>query len=197
MSIKFAVLAAGSATRMEGASKLSQSIGEQTVIGKVIENLEAAGADKITVVYGDHWGVDDLKLPEHVHTLRNENAQQGMGTSIALAAANVASDTTRLLLALGDMPLVKPETLKLLVRESAHTDANIWAPTYQGKRGNPVVFAECWFEELSKLNGDQGGAKLLGHEAAKVVYIEVDDPGILSDIDTPADLSKALAKLQN
>jgi molybdenum cofactor cytidylyltransferase len=197
MSIEFAVLAAGSATRMEGASKLGQQIGERNVIGKVIENLEVAGADKITVVYGDRWGLDDLSLPEHVRALRNENAEHGMGTSIALAVANMSSDTTRLLLALGDMPLVKSETLSLLIRESAHGDANIWAPTFQGKRGNPVVFAEAWFDDLSKLNSDQGGAMLFGYEGAKVAYIEVDDPGILIDIDTPADLSKVRANLKN
>ena len=196
MTIEIFVLAAGSATRMGGASKLSQPIGERTVIGRVIENLEVAGVDRMTVIYGDRWGLDDLELPEHVHALHNENAKHGMGSSIALAVANLSSDTTRLLLALGDMPQVRSETLSLLIQESRLSDANIWALTYQGRQGHPVVFANCWFDELSKLDSDEGGAKLFRHERAKVAYIEVDDPGILIDIDTPADLSKMRADLK-
>ena len=196
MSVEFVVLAAGSATRMEGASKLSQQIGDRNIVGSVIQNLQDSGAGKITVIYGDRWGLDDLQLPKDVNALRNANSEAGMGGSIALAVANLSPDTERVLVALGDMPLVKPETLSLLILKSASGHANIWAPTFQGKRGNPVIFARCWFEKLAKLDGDQGGAMLFGNENAQVEYIEVNDSGVLLDIDTPEDLSKVLANIK-
>lgn len=195
MTIEVVVLAAGSASRMRGVSKLGQQIGERTVVGEVVENLILAGADSLTVVYGDRWGLDDLGLPENIRVLHNPNAKNGIGSSVALAVSNVPDGTTRLLVALGDMPQVKPDTVRLLIQESAHGDANIWAPTYQGKRGHPVIFAKCWFDELANLNNDQGGAMLFRHERAKLAFVAVDDPGILIDIDTPEDLTKIRADL--
>ena len=193
MVTEYAVLAAGSAVRMAGENKLSQSFDGSTVIGTVINNLQAAGVNQLWLVYGVRWGLDDFNLPSFVHALRNPNARQGMGSSIALVVNNLSPTTDHLLLALGDMPLVRAETTQALILHSAQgdahdCDANIWAPTYGGKRGHPVVFDKCWFKALANLNGDQGGAILFDDERAKVSYLEVDDPGILQDIDTPEDL---------
>ena len=194
MKIEYAVLAAGSSVRMGGVNKLSQPFKGSTVIGAVLDNLQAAGVDQLWLVHGEHWGLEEYDLPPFVRALRNPLSEQGMGSSIALVVRSLSPTTNCLLLALGDMPCIRPETIRALVSHSAQgdahvCDANIWAPTYGRKRGHPVIFDKCWFKALANLNGDQGGAMLFEDERAKVSYLEVDDPGILLDIDTPDDLS--------
>jgi molybdenum cofactor cytidylyltransferase len=195
VTIECFVLAAGKSTRMGGVSKLSQKIGDMSLICHVIENLRIAGVNSVTVIYGDCWGVEELELPAIATPLRNENAENGIGSSIALAATSLPSTATRLLFALADMPKIMPETILALMQKSADNDANIWVPTYRGKQGHPVIFSRDWVDELTKLDGDRGGASLFAHENAKLACLEVEDPGILMDIDTPADLSKLRAKL--
>jgi molybdenum cofactor cytidylyltransferase len=87
--------------------------------------------------------------------------------------------------ALGDMPFVRPATIRALT-DALGAGANIAAPSSQGRRGNPVAFAKAHLADLLALEGDQGARRILA--AQPVVQVEVADPGIFSDIDTPADL---------
>ncbi|UMR32559.1 nucleotidyltransferase family protein [Massilia sp. MB5] len=88
-------------------------------------------------------------------------------------------------LALGDMPYVKPATIAAL----AHTverGADIAAPIYQGRRGNPIAFGRRHLPLLLALEGDQGARTIVKNFPVNEVVVE--DSGILLDIDTPSDL---------
>ena len=89
------------------------------------------------------------------------------------------------LVALGDMPRVTPATLRALL-DALAAGAAIAAPTYDGRRGNPVAFSATHLPALLALQGDQGARGLL--RTADVTEVAVGDSGILRDIDTPADL---------
>lgn len=89
------------------------------------------------------------------------------------------------LVALADMPFIHVETL-LVLAHALREGARVAVPMHNGKRGNPVVFSQACLPELMALTGDAGARSLLG--AADVVRINVNDPGILRDIDTPQDL---------
>jgi len=90
------------------------------------------------------------------------------------------------LVALGDMPFVDQATLRALA-SAIEDGAGIAAPLFEGRRGNPVAFGALHRAALLALDGDQGARRLL--ERAPVTAIAVDDPGILRDIDSPADLA--------
>ena len=108
-----------------------------------------------------------------------------MGATLAQGIACVHEwDGT--LVALGDMPFVKPETYRLLA-QALRTD-NICVPVCEGRRGNPVGFGCRFYPSLSRLAGDQGGKAIIGEFADRVVRIEVSDVGIHRDIDVPNDL---------
>lgn len=111
-------------------------------------------------------------------------AEQGMGESLVHALAQ-ASDAAGWLVALGDMPFVRQETLQTLV-SALQQGAGIVAPLYRGRRGNPVGFSRSYLPQLLELGGDQGARRLL--QQFPVTEIPVDDPGVALDIDTPADL---------
>jgi molybdenum cofactor cytidylyltransferase len=86
--------------------------------------------------------------------------------------------------ALGDMPWVRPDTLLQVAASITPDRASV--PTYQGTRGHPVGFGVAYGSGLSALQGDQGGRLLL--REGRVTWLEVDDPGILRDVDVPHDL---------
>lgn len=88
-------------------------------------------------------------------------------------------------IALGDMPFVQPSTIAAMVKV-LEGGATIVAPTCGGKRGNPVAFSSAHLPALLALQGDQGARGILSTNP--VHEVEVDDSGILRDVDTPADL---------
>lgn len=111
-------------------------------------------------------------------------ANEGMGTSLAHAVAQ-ASDAAGWLVALADMPYLKPATIKALV-DALRDGADIAAPLCNGRRGNPVAFGRTHLSYLLTLSGDVGARSLL--QDYPVTLVEVDDPGVHLDIDLPQDL---------
>jgi len=63
-------------------------------------------------------------------------------------------------------------------------------PVNGGRRGNPVLFDRSVFQELEGISGDVGAKTVVKENAAKVLEVEVDDEGVLRDIDTPSDLKR-------
>ena len=120
------------------------------------------------------------------------DAVEGMGHSLA-AAVRAAGDASGWVVALGDMPRVATHSIEAVVA-ALNAGARIAVPTHRGQRGHPVGFAASCRAELLALRGDAGARGLLQRYAAEVVSVEVDDPGILQDVDTVDDLD-VLARL--
>ncbi len=87
------------------------------------------------------------------------------------------------------MPHLTPTVIRAIIEGYRSTGKTIVVPTCHGQRGNPVLFARCWFSELAQLRGDIGGRLLVAAHQAEVHSVEVGDECILFDIDTPDDLS--------
>ena len=116
------------------------------------------------------------------------NAAEGMGTSLA-AGIRATSDATGWVIALADMPFLREETIRVIAR-ALSDGAVIAAPAYRGERGHPVGVARRFFDELAVLSGDEGARDLLKRYPDLLNLYEVDDPGILRDIDKPSDLTR-------
>lgn len=115
-----------------------------------------------------------------------DDAADGMGVSLAHAIKHASSDAGGWLIALGDMPHVQPSTITALA-QAVEQGSDIVVPVMKGRRGNPVAFSHRHLASLLALHGDQGARNIV--KSNPVTEIEVDDPGIFQDIDTPADLS--------
>ena len=111
-----------------------------------------------------------------------------MGRSIAAGVTAAASAPGWLILP-GDMPLLRPSSIRAVAGQLLQ-DPVVFAQ-YRGQRGHPVGFSAELFSELIALDGDAGAKRLLARFAAQGV--EVDDPGVLMDIDTATDLERARA----
>jgi len=176
------LLAAGLGSRMGGA-KLAMRLGDVPVLARTLASVRQAGlplllvtgahADAVRAVAGD--------LPM-VHA---EAHAQGMAESLKAGLRAAPSEWSAALVVLGDMPFVRPDTLRALADVLA-AGAPAAAPVSQGRRGNPAGFARAVWPRLLALEGDAGARALLGQMA--VVDVEVDDPGVHRDIDRPEDL---------
>lgn len=125
-------------------------------------------------------------LPWHVE----EGGHRGMGDSIA-AGVRTTQDADGWLVLPGDLPLISPESLRLVA--AALESAEVVLPVYAGQRGHPVGFARSCRQDLMALSGERGAASVVQAREAKgdVVRLALDDPGAVMDIDTLADLREA------
>ncbi len=113
----------------------------------------------------------------------NPRAADGQGASIACGIA-AAQSADGWVIALADMPAIPLDTIRR-VAEALRTGATTAAPVYRGQRGHPVGFAKLCRSELLALDGDTGARALLTRHPPRL--IEVDDPGVLYDVDRMED----------
>jgi len=116
-----------------------------------------------------------------------ERAVEGMGASLA-CGARAAGPADAYVVALGDMPFIRPSSIAA-VRDELLKGSSLVAPFFRARRGHPVGISSKFRGELARLQGDEGAKRLLADHASEIVKIPVGDPGVIRDIDTPADLA--------
>jgi molybdenum cofactor cytidylyltransferase len=199
-SVGIILLAAGRGRRF-GSDKRRHVLPDGgSLLGRSIELYSHAFRDIVVVLRPDDPDPAGLLAPwpappGHDHAratprfVRAANADRGMGHSLAAGAAAVA-DWSYLFVALADMAWVEPATLRRLrgamesLLAEGRTDA-IVQPVHAATPGHPVGFAARYRAELCELTGDEGARGVLRRHAARVERIEVVDPGVLRDLDTP------------
>ena len=170
------VLASGRGERFRTAggtgSKLQAELAGQAVLAHTLDAVRASG------------------LPWHLEAI----GHPGMGDSIAASVRATASSNGWLILP-GDLPLVQAATLRAVAAalQGDAQPAQAAQPSFHGERGHPVGFAAACFAQLAALEGNLGAAPVLQalRKTGTVVDVQVDDIGILTDIDTPEALAQA------
>jgi len=185
------VLAAGKGSRfLAPEHKLAQALGGSTVLGSTLQH---AIASHLPVVVVTTEGLADMArrsvaardvivLPE-VDSPGHDALGMGYSISIGVSAR---PDAAGWLILPGDMPRVQPVTLQAVARQLEH-HAVAYAQ-YKGRRGHPVGFSAELYSELTALSGDEGARRLVARYPA--FGVELDDPGVLVDVDTLADLDQ-------
>ena len=183
-NLKVIILAAGSSKRF-GKQKLCERLpGGNTVLDETIFRVKQA-VSQVTIMTNSEIFSSLHDQNDHFQVCPVANL--GMGATLAYGIKQVQT-ANACLVCLADMPFIKPVTYQTLA-ESLTTD-NIVIPVFDGKQGNPVGFGKRFFSDLMLLSGDSGGRSLLRLHAAATQCIEVDDPAIFYDIDSPEDLKK-------
>lgn len=183
------VLAAGAASRFTGGGhKLAQPLDGDGDVGAVLSvtlrNALASGLLVLVVTTAELAPLASQQVASRDVVILPPGRAPGMGDSIA-AGVSARPGAPGWLVLPGDMPRVQPETLRR-VAQALQTHAVAYAQ-YRGLRGHPVGFSAELFSELVALTGDEGARRLLVRYPAQAV--EVDDPGLLIDIDTGQDLA--------
>jgi molybdenum cofactor cytidylyltransferase len=190
------LLAAGKSTRFIDASgvqrdklgvTLPRSDPPETVIRRSARSLLAACPQSIAVLKPESphaLTMQDLGLSVVIA----ERAAHGMGESLAAGArAALAQEASGVIIMLADLPYVKTETIQA-VADALRSGAPIAVPRYQGEQGHPVGFAAKHLPALAELTGDVGARAIIKQHAYEITYLELDNKGILSDVDTNSDL---------
>ena len=185
MNIVGLLLAAGSATRF-GSDKLRHALPHGVPIA--VQAARHLRAELARVLVGVRSrDAEQTFRAERCETVVCENAAEGMGASLA-CAARAAGQADAYIVALADMPFVRPTTIAA-VREALEGGAALAAPYFRARRGHPIGIAGRYYEELLALGGDEGARQLLSANEAELVKIPVGDPGVVRDIDRPDDLA--------
>ena len=176
------LLAAGLSSRF-GASKLLAELDSgTTVFAQTYSRLKLAVSDVVVVTRPDIAKQLMTTCPE---LLVFDNAQDGMGATLAFAVKNISAWDSALI-CLADMPFISTVTYKDI---AAASDAkSIVVPICEGKKANPVSFGRNFFSELKNLSGDTGGREVLQRHPNSIRNLRVSEHAVLDDIDTPADL---------
>ena len=189
------VLAAGSSTRMGGSNKLLERVDDVPMVLTVVETALASRADEVVVVTGkDRERVEQCLAGIQVRLVWNPDHVEGLSTSLRAGVSVLPSGARAVAVCLGDMPLVRPGHIDALIRAFlTDSERSIFVPTWQGKRGNPVLWTVNLLPEIGTLTGDVGVKALMSRHPAKVREVPVDEPGVLTDVDTPEALEELVA----
>lgn len=189
-NLAIAILAAGAGARF-GGGKLDAEVAGKLLGSYAVEAARPLGVPKIVVGRPTPGFANEAMALGDAQLLRNKRADEGLGTSVALAALQaMAAGTDALLLLAADMPLVTTTTLRKLTEACAPRRPA--AVAYPDRTpGIPACFPADWLPALARLEGDQGaGALLRGADVALVKAPAAE----LADVDTAEDLATLAAK---
>jgi molybdenum cofactor cytidylyltransferase len=188
------VLGAGRGTRYTGPRhKLAEPLGTDSVLKRTVSNALASGLPVLVVTTPPFVAdVTDLVARRDIVVLGEANglALGGMGDSIAAGVAARPGAGGWLVMP-ADMPLAKPSSMAAVA--AALASHPVAYAQYRGRRGHPVGFGAELFSELVRLSGEEGARRVLARYPGQAV--ELDDAGVLFDMDTEADLASLRAHM--
>lgn len=189
------VLAAGQSRRMGTRNKLLAEIGGQPMVARVMGAVRDSQAGPAVVVLG-HQAEEVRRAlaafggKDAPGFVTNPDYAEGLSTSLRAGLRAVPEDADGALVCLGDMPAITPRVIDRLIAAFNPVEGRaICVPTFRGKRGNPVLWARRFFPEMITVSGDVGARHLIGEHADQVCEVEMEEDGVLIDLDTPAALA--------
>jgi len=181
------ILAAGQSKRM-GQPKMILPWGETTVLGQVITTFKAAGVEDIIVVTGgDREQVERLVSSSSRTVFNPEYARGEMLSSLQVGLKGLKPGVEAILVGLGDQPQVRERSVQLVLEEYTKSRASLVVPSFKMRRGHPWLVARQHWDEILRMRFPESLRDFLNHHAKDICYVEVEDPGILKDLDTPED----------
>ena len=185
--IQAILLAAGTSRRFGADKRLHPLVDGTPMALAAARHLAEALPGALAVIGEADKLLADLLTAAGLAVTCCPKAHRGMGASLAWGVAQ-RPEADGWLIALADMPFIRPATLSR-VAEALAGPAAIAAPVFDGKRGHPVAFGAAYREALLDLDGDRGGRDLLANHPDRLRLVPCDDPGVLRDIDRMADLA--------
>jgi len=186
------VLAAGSSSRM-GKPKQTLQLEGWSMLERVLQTLSQTKVDRVVVVLGAHSSAvrGGVKFGREKVVL-NPRFKEGMSGSLRIGLAEV-EEADAAIIVLGDQPFVSPGTIDRIIDAYVSSKSPVVVPVYRGRRGNPVLFDRSLFPQIRRIRGDVGAKSVVAGNEDKLLQVDVNDEGILVDIDTPSDYSNAVS----
>jgi molybdenum cofactor cytidylyltransferase len=181
------VLAAGLSSRMGQPKVLLPWDHDHPILEHILLQLRAGGVDEIVVVTGR--AADEVRQTAEragAAAIHNPDYQTGeMLSSLKVGVKALPEQVTAALVVLGDQPRIQPETVRAVIDAYAEAKGKIIAPSYQMRRGHPILIDRRYWDELLALPPDGALRDLLNVHSADIAYVVVENDSVLHDIDTP------------
>jgi CTP:molybdopterin cytidylyltransferase MocA len=181
------VLAAGYSERMVEFKPLLP-LGEISILERTVTLFRDAGVDDVRVVTG-HRGteLEPLLAKLGVRFVANQRYPEGMFSSVVAGVATLGAEVDAFFVLPVDVPLVRPATIRRLLRFYRQEQVDVFYPRFLGKRGHPPLIAGRRAREIANWHGE-GGLKAALHQwESAALDVDVADENILLDMDTPDD----------
>lgn len=178
------ILAAGKSRRM-GSCKQLLPLGDGTVITRCIDALVSGGAGEILVVVSAEGNsVADAVRDYPVRIVVNQESEGDMASSVRFGRDALISEAGGVIVFLCDYPLVSAATITSLIEAHGESPGSIIIPCHGGKRGHPLLFPRAVLDGLAN---EMILRDLVRRDTERVRCLDVNDPGVLLDMDTPED----------
>ena len=187
------ILAAGLSTRIGEPKQLLPFEGS-TIIEIVIDNLLGSKLDEVVVVIG-HEAEKVKACIQHkpVKIVVNPDYRCGMLASTQCGVRAISESADAFAVALVDQPFIASDLINLVVEAHTQTDCGISLPSYNNRRGHPVIFDRSYAADILALEPENGGVRSLFRKYAHDIhYAVVDTDCVLRDIDYRKDYEEAL-----
>ncbi len=189
------ILAAGLSTRIGEPKQLLPFRGS-TIIETVIDNLLGSKLDEVVVVVG-HEAEKIKACIRHkpVKIVFNPDYRNGMLTSAQCGVRAISDSADAFALTLVDQPFITSNLIDLVVDAHTQTDRGITIPSYDNRRGHPVIFDCRYAADVLALEPENGGVRsLFRKNAYDIHYVVVDTDHVIRDIDYRKDYEEALGE---
>ncbi len=163
-----------------------------TFLGHLVEVLTPR-VDPLIVVLGHHADTIRETLPPGPQVVVNPDYESGMLTSLQAGIRALPSDTEASLFTLVDHPAVRGDTADLLLARFARQQPLLAIPQYGDRRGHPVIVQRSVLEEILALPTDSSAKSVIHAHRPETLFVNVDDPGILRDVDLPEQYDELLS----
>ncbi len=194
--IAAAVLSAGESRRMGSPKALLDAGDGDTFVERIVKTLRAVGVRRILVVVAPDAGPIRLAV-ERVNASLIVNPDPAMGPISSIRAALDVVDPEGfggLMFWPVDMPLVKSDSVRRVLDAYDPDGPALVVPTFEGRRGHPVIHGRAVWPELRSPEADAGARVLARKDPARVLEVPVADEGVLLDIDTKREYRRHRAR---
>ena len=182
------LLAAGTSTRFGDDNKLVATLDGEPLVRHAARTLLDASVAPVVVVVGHEADrIRDALAGLDLRFVANDAYAEGQSTSVRAGIGALDATIDAAVVALGDMPFVDPDTVETLVSAYEAGVGDAVAASHDGQRGNPVLFDQRFFADLTAVEGDIGGRQILV-KSDRSACVAVPDSGVRRDIDDPDDL---------
>ena len=183
------ILAAGASTRM-GRPKALLTLGGVSFLEHAIRLL-APLCDPIILVLGYHREEIESTLANRpgLRIAINPNPARGMISSLQCGLAAATLTDSGAIFTVVDCPAVRPETARAVLDAFLHRRVAVAVPVFNGKRGHPVCISATVARDLLAASPNEPARDIVARHRTPLSLVEVNDPGAVTDADTPQDLA--------
>lgn len=183
------ILAAGSSTRFGDKNKLLKPFMDSSIFGHVVKTMTNLPIAEVILVTGyEHEKIAEAIKHSNVHIIHNSEFQTGIASSIKCGVSAASQKTEGYMICLGDMPYITMEYIKNLLDTFINSQIpSIIVPTFQYRKGNPVIFSKNFIDDLLKIEGDKGAREVIDNHPDSIIEVQIRKETYFFDVDTLAD----------